>query len=286
MHCTFVSTFSVSFPCLLANPFLSVAGQLRGQYFPSFVYVAKDWSEQNWVYFNNSMSISLTVFGMGAGILQRWTHRYRTLQICGLVVKIIGMAVLIRRNEATSDTASIIASQILIGGGGAFSVVGSRVASQASVPHQDLALVVALLSLWTKVGSSIGAAIAALIWTDYAPKFLRQNLPSDTTDEDINKYYKDIKLLRNLPWESPIRIGAIKAYKQTLWYLLIPAILLSFVTLGTAFLQSNFYLGKQQNAVMAVTADGSRIREQEEEEIIDTSRASFKARFLKFWSGK
>ena len=49
--------------------------------------------------------------------------------------------------------------------GGAFSVVGSRVASQASVPHQDLATVIALLSLWTQLGSAIGGAIAAGVWT-------------------------------------------------------------------------------------------------------------------------
>lgn len=55
----------------------------------------------------------------------------------------------------------IIPSQL----GGAFSVVGSRVASQASVPHQDMAQVIALLSLWTSLGGSLGTSIAAAVWT-------------------------------------------------------------------------------------------------------------------------
>lgn len=45
--------------------------------------------------------------------------------------------------------------------GGACSVVGSKVASQASVPHQDMATVMALLALWTSVGSAIGSAAGA-----------------------------------------------------------------------------------------------------------------------------
>ena len=68
-------------------------------------------------------------------------------------------------DAACPSIAELVWTQILIGMGGAFSVVGSRVASQASVPHQDLATVIALLSLWTQLGSAIGGAIAAGVWT-------------------------------------------------------------------------------------------------------------------------
>ena len=62
-----------------------------------------------------------------------------------------------------SDVA-LVWTQILISLGGAFSVVGSRVATQASVPHQDMATVIAQLALWTKIGGAIGSAIATAIW--------------------------------------------------------------------------------------------------------------------------
>jgi hypothetical protein len=61
--------------------------------------------------------------------------------------------------------AELVWTQLLIAIGGAFSVVGSRVASQASVPHVDMAQVIANLSLWTSLGGSIGSAIAAAVWT-------------------------------------------------------------------------------------------------------------------------
>lgn len=62
-----------------------------------------------------------------------------------------------------SDLA-LVSTQILISLGGAFIVVGSRVGTQASVPHQDLATVIALLSLWTRIGAAIGSAVATAIW--------------------------------------------------------------------------------------------------------------------------
>lgn len=62
-----------------------------------------------------------------------------------------------------SDVA-LVWTQILISLGGAFSVVGSRVATQASVPHQDMATVIAQLALWTKIGGAIGSAVATAIW--------------------------------------------------------------------------------------------------------------------------
>ena len=67
-------------------------------------------------------------------------------------------------DELLRSDAALVWTQILISLGGAFSVVGSRVATQASVPHQDMATVIALLALWTRIGGAIGSAIATAIW--------------------------------------------------------------------------------------------------------------------------
>ncbi len=67
--------------------------------------------------------------------------------------------------ELASSDVALVWTQLLIAIGGAFSVVGSRVSSQASVPHADLAQVIALVSLWTSLGGSVGTAIAAAVWT-------------------------------------------------------------------------------------------------------------------------
>lgn len=58
-----------------------------------------------------------------------------------------------------ASTAALVTSTVLVGLGGGFSVVASQVASQASVPHNDMSTAIALLSLWTQLGSSAGSAI-------------------------------------------------------------------------------------------------------------------------------
>lgn len=66
-------------------------------------------------------------------------------------------------NLSNSDAALVLV-QILFSLGGSCIATGSRVASQASVPHQDLATVIALLSLWTRIGAAAGSAIATAVW--------------------------------------------------------------------------------------------------------------------------
>ncbi|KAH8829601.1 major facilitator superfamily domain-containing protein [Flagelloscypha sp. PMI_526] len=229
-----------------------LAGMMRGLYFGSYVLIVKDWSYTNWAYFNNLMTISLCIFGVVAGLLQRYFHRYKALQITGLSIKIVGMFLLVRNGTGSMDTPSLIIQQILIGGGGAFSVVGSRVAAQASV---------ALLALWTKIGAAIGSAIAFLVWNAKMPSFLRLYMgPLGVPESRINEFFGNIRIIRDeYALEDPIRQAAIKAYTDTVWYLFVPALMLSFIPLIAACFQTNFYLGEQQNAVMNVGTDGRRI---------------------------
>ncbi|EEB93549.1 hypothetical protein MPER_07776, partial [Moniliophthora perniciosa FA553] len=62
------------------DSFYFIAGQMRGLYLSSYVYVITDWRERDWVYFNNTMTLCLCIFGVIAGLILRWTHRYKLLQ--------------------------------------------------------------------------------------------------------------------------------------------------------------------------------------------------------------
>ncbi|KAK1220327.1 hypothetical protein PQX77_016922 [Marasmius sp. AFHP31] len=256
---TFISAVAIDF-------FYFFSGQLRGIYFGSYVLITKNWSVETVTYFNNIMTIALCLSGILVGVIHRWTHRYKYLQISGLIIKIFGIAIILGEGgRATTNSFPLIASQILIGIGGSCSVVGTRVSAQASVPHQDLALTLALLALWTKIGSALGAASAYVIWAKWMPGLLRSYLPEDVTDEQIEKFFGDIKAIREYDFDDPIRQGAIRAYQETLWHLIVPALWLSVISLIAACFQTNFYLGKQQNAVMNVAPDGERLDEEEDD---------------------
>lgn len=221
------------------------------------------------------------------GLLQRWTHRYKAIQITGLCLKILGMGIMLDGNKATLDTGAMIMSMVLIGVGGSMSVVGSRVASQASVPHGDVALAISLLSLWSKIGSAIGSAIVAVIWSDQMPKQLRQHLPSTATETDIQKLFNSPRSIRtSYDIGDPMRTGAILAYRRALYYCLTVALALAFIPLVASLFQNNYYLGKTQNAVTNEGNDGAPIDEDATDAESGTSPRSKKEKFLRFWAGK
>ncbi|KAG8707245.1 hypothetical protein FRC08_000619, partial [Ceratobasidium sp. 394] len=235
--------------------FYNFSGFLRSLYLSSFVWVVKDWNTRQWVYFNNTMSITLCVFGLVAGLVLRYTGRYKFLQISGLCIRIVGLGLMVAANGAIAPTVQLVWTQILIGIGGAFSVVGSRVGSQASVPHEDLASVIALLSLWSSLGTSVGSATATAIWTSNMPDNLVKYLPG-VPEATIKKLYGSIKSARDAG--PAIRAGVIQAYSVTTRPMFIGALGLSFISLILAFFMPNFFLGNTHNAVDGKNVAGER----------------------------
>lgn len=224
-----------------------MAGYMNLTYISSYVYIVTDLDARHWNYWNNTLTMGLCGFGVVAGLVQRYTHRYKFIQICGLIIKIIGYGLLVDKN-GVRDLGRLTMSQVLAGAGGAFSVVASQVSSQGSVPHQDVALVIALLSLWTAIGGAIGTAIASGVWTSSMPGNLRRFIPLSTSDEDIALFFADITTIKALPFDSEVRQGAIRAYETTVYPLWAGALGLSFVSLIAGLFQTNYYLGDQQNA--------------------------------------
>ncbi|KAH8803311.1 putative siderophore iron transporter [Xylogone sp. PMI_703] len=272
---------------IIIDAFYLLAGNIRGLYWSSYVYVAKPWSYQDWVYYNNTLTLALCIAGPIVGLLQRWTHRYKAIQITGLCIKIIGMGIMLEGNKATESTGALVMALILIGFGGSMSVVGSRVASQASVPHQDVALAISLLSLWSNVGGAIGSAIVAVIWSSQMPKQLREHLPSTATEADIKKLFGSPRSIRDLySFDDPMHIGAVMAYRRSLYYCLTSALGIAFIPLVAAFFQTNFFLGKQQNAVTNVGNDGLPLSEEERDPETVIPPGNKKTAFLRFWAGK
>ncbi|PKK48881.1 hypothetical protein CI102_5448 [Trichoderma harzianum] len=271
---------------IIIDSFYMLAGNIRSLYWSSYVYVAKPWSYQDWVYYGNTLTLALCITGPFVGLAQRWTHRYKSIQIVGLVIKIIGIGIMLDGRLAAISTGALVMSSILVGIGGSMSVVGSRVASQASVPHQDVALAVSLLSLWSKIGSAIGSAIVAVIWSNQMPKQLRKYLPAGTPEATVKKLFGDMRSLRTAyDFDDPIRQGAITAYRHALYYCITVALALAFVPLVAAFFQTNYFLGKQQNAVTDVGNDGLPLSEKDRNPDPLPPPKNKREAFLRFWAG-
>ncbi|CUM65825.1 uncharacterized protein PRCAT00003474001 [Priceomyces carsonii] len=271
---------------ILIDFFYQLGGMIPLVYLSSFAYIVQDWSDRNWTYYNNTLTMSLCVFGVVAGIFYRITHRYKVYQIFGIVLSILGLGIMIEGKNARSSTLALVWSQILDGMGGGFNVVGSGVALQASVPHRDMSISMSILSLWSYIGQSIGSAISVAIWEGKMYNALRKHLPSSVLDTEVASFFADITVIRGYDFKGEIRQGAVRAYKEVNYYFYAIALGLQFIRLIAALFQSNYFLGDQQNAVESAivnpNSEASETEHKDEEEWYKT-RKGWKGILLDVW---
>ncbi|OGM49769.1 siderophore iron transporter [Aspergillus bombycis] len=264
-----------------ANLFDQMTTTLGSNYFSSYIYIIKDWDNYTWTVFTGARNLAITVFSLVGGFLQVRYHRYRTQMIVGAVLKVVGYtACLTSHQRSTQSTAALAISQVLLGTS-ALTALGSRIGAMASVPHDDMASIIAAYFLWTYLGSAAGYAIASAIWTDRMLGFMRQELP-DTPDRTLQEIYSSVSILHTqYALDDPIREGAIRAYARTNGIIFIVAAAISTLSIICSFLMPgnivlvfhhspdgmhadishsvDYYLGKQQNAVTNVGLDGKPV---------------------------
>lgn len=239
--------------------FDQMASATRNTYFSSYVFVIKEWTAYQWTIFLGITTMGLSLVSPVVGLIQRKTHRYKSLMIFGAVAKMIGYGLLVQPNgRMVQDTARLVIAQLTYCLA-SFTVVGVRVGSQASVPHEDMASIISLLSLWSILGSSIGSAVSAAVWTNQM--YDRMVLVMPGVDEaEIASLYGNIKTLREkYNWASPIRQGAIRAYSFVNGHITIIAVVMTSVPLVASLFMPDFYLGEQQNAVTNIGLDGEAV---------------------------
>lgn len=263
--------------------FNQMASAVRNTYLSSYIYIIKQWTEYQWIIFLGITTIGLSLLGPLVGLIQRRTHRYKSLMVFGAVARMTGYGLLLNSSgDMTQDTARLIIAQLVFCLG-SFNVVGARVGSQASVPHQDMASMIALLTLWSTLGSSIGSAISSAIWTNEMYDRMRMELP-DVPEKTLKTIFSSINKLRTTyPFDHPIRQGSIRAYAYVNGHIALTAVVLAALPLFATFFMPDFYLGKQQNAVTSTGLDGERVEVPEREQDRVTPADGTKQTFYRRW---
>ncbi|KAK4496650.1 hypothetical protein PRZ48_012632 [Zasmidium cellare] len=244
---------------------IQLASGLRATYFSSYICIIKDWSNYTWTIFLGATTLGLCFIAPVGGLIHRLTHRYKTLQMVGAAISLMCNGLLLNGHRATQSTARLVASQVLFGFG-SFVVIGTRVASQASVPHEDVATLISSLALWSTLGSSVGASISASIWSNTMLGYMREECPPGTPETTLRKIYASITVLHQREWTDPIRQGGIRAYTRVLGWIFIISTIIVAIELCLTFFMPNYYLGKQQNAVTNTGLDGKPIELRSDEQ--------------------
>lgn len=242
--------------------FNQTASSVRNTYFSSYIYVIKEWTTYQWTIFLGITTMGLSLLGPIVGLIQRHTHRYKSMMMFGAAARMIAYGILVNgaSGSMTQDTGRLVAAQLIFCLG-SFNVVGARVGTQAAVPHEDMATVIALLALWSTLGSSVGSAISSAIWTnEMLSRMYDEMIPAGADAKTIDKLYGSIKKLRSgYAFDDPIRQAAIRAYAAINGHIAIAALVLAAVPLVATLFMPDFYLGKQQNAITNTGLDGERV---------------------------
>lgn len=242
-----------------------VSFYLTNTYLYSFILVVKPWSLINVTYFTSTQTVALTVFGILAGLLMRVMHRYKWLLVAGLCIRLLGAGLMIHSRGANASDAEVVWTQILQGFGGGIAAVASQVGAQASVTHTDVAIITAVVLLWTEIGGGVGNAIAGAIWTNTMPEKLAQHLPQLNATARA-ELFGSITSVTAYPRGDPVREGVIAAYDDTMKVLCIAATCIGVLPILFALLMPDYYLGDKQNAVDKADLTGARTESDDGEE--------------------
>jgi hypothetical protein len=88
----------------------------------------------------------------------RLIRSHQFLLLVGLVIRLAGVAFMIRSRGANGTPIELVLNQALQGIGGGFASVTLQVSAQAGVSHAEVATVIAMVMLITEVGNSVGSA--------------------------------------------------------------------------------------------------------------------------------
>lgn len=147
------------------------------------------------------------------GYLIKVSDRYKWLAWAALPVHILGGVSLIVFRRPDTHISFLVLAQILLTIGGSTLVMCDQMAVMAVCTHEELASVMAVLSLAYYVGSAAGNALSGSIWNSVLPTALAELLPNLPAAE-LKALCSDLKKQLSYPIGSPTRTAIITAYSS------------------------------------------------------------------------
>lgn len=260
--------------CVMIDVVYQFGGYLPLLYFSSYTMAVLNLSIRDWTYLSNTYTMGLCFFAIIWGLLFRIYHRYKLFQVYGICIKLIGMGIYVKcaAQSTPPSLGTVVAGLIVTSLGDSASVMGTQVAAQAAVPHQDMAATISVLSLYSSIGAALGSAVTSLIWSSKMPKALLKYVGNQ---ELAASFYTAVTDISATPWNSAPRLEAIHAYQEVNHLLFSAGLGISSAMLIGAILQTNFYLGDNHNCVEGV-------QEEEYDKENEVSVKTFISKFVDF----
>ncbi|CZS74155.1 unnamed protein product [Fusarium graminearum] len=196
--------------CLL-SAFLNMSIFAWDTYYNSYLQVVHGLSIATAGYTLNAFSVTSTILAPFIGLFLRWYGRYYWPAVFGIPWCVLGTALLIHFRQPGNDIGYLVMCQVFHGVCGGIWAMCGPLAIMTQVTHQEIAVVLALYSMFGSIGQAIGFGISGALWTNDLPREMYNALPQDAKNQTA-ALYGDMKLQMADPIGTPIRDAVIYAY--------------------------------------------------------------------------
>ncbi|KAJ5688865.1 MFS general substrate transporter [Penicillium macrosclerotiorum] len=183
-------------------------------YFTSYLQVVYGLSVSTAGYITGIFDIVSAFWLLGVGYLMYKTARFRWLLLIAVPMYILFVGLLIYFRRPGTNIGYIVMCEIFIALSGGTMILCQQVAVTSVSAHNDVAAILAVLSLFGNVGGAIGNSISGAVWTNTLPQSLKRLLP-DSAKADWQTIYDDITVQLSYPMGSAVRTAIIDAYADT-----------------------------------------------------------------------
>ncbi|KAH7376823.1 siderophore iron transporter mirB [Plectosphaerella cucumerina] len=180
--------------------------------FGSFLQVVNCLSVTEASYVAQIYNIGGTLFAILAGVVIRYTGRFKGITLYGAIpVYTLFMGLMIHFRTAGTGIGFIIMCQIFLACSSGVMTLTPAIAAMSVSTHQHIAVVMAMVNMVSSMGAAVGYTAAGAIWQSVFPVKLAEYLPVEEL-ENLMTIYGVIDVQLSYPEGSPARLAIQRAY--------------------------------------------------------------------------
>ncbi|KAI0106613.1 putative siderochrome-iron transporter [Hypoxylon sp. NC0597] len=222
-----------------------LASRCCGPYFQSHLQVVFGLSIKNAGWIGSIYNLGACSWSFVVGYLIRVTYRYKWLAVIAAPLLVMSVGLMIKFRMPGTPLGLVAMCQVLATIAASTLVLTEKIAIMAAAEHANVAMVLALLALFTAVGDTIGLGVSGGIWTNSMPGLLQKYLPPDLEDQ-ANKIFDSLVVQLSYKWGTPGRLAIMDAYGEGMQRMCIAACAVLTLTIPCTLAWKNLNVRDRQ----------------------------------------
>ena len=217
-------------------------------YYYSFVLVVYNMNTSDAGYMTQIYDIGSTFWGVifGIWIRQRKHFKYTCL-FFGVPLMLLGAGLMIYFRSNAHGVGYLVMCQIFIAFSGGTLVIGEDMAVMAAADHDGVPMMLAIVSLSSSIGGSIGYAVSAAIYDNTFPQTLLKALPESAKADYATIYVGGYLTQMTYPVGGEVRNAIDYAWGQSQKYGAISATAILVLAFPAIAIWKNYNVDRRQN---------------------------------------